>query len=749
MKARSVIHISIIGLLFIVLIQLGGMIYAYKAQMKETEQSVNICFWMAFTETVDDMVNNLPYPDGTRINMIHYPERLNLNRAEFNNRGMQQTAQVLRKVYKLGEFPLDKLDSILHKKLEYSSIGGDVAIELFDVNTGEILKRTNSRLHTSIVSITSEKAFTYKDKGEAVRAIVVFPFADIMRNVVILFAVTLLLLSVTVYVLVLQIKSIVRQQHNLQEQQQNFYVLAEQMRLPVGEIVSEMPLEKWDFIEEKSSVLLGMTEETLSKAKAEALYESGHKRISLRTLSIVSITGIFLLLAIWSGYLYQISYKRMEFKVQDNFEKMFYEETYYNRYLMYWSVYKDNKVVTKVTGNTPYVDRFLKNVRNNYLEKGYHLRMAGIVVYHIYNKYDVNPQLHAAYTMQDSINNNAPSPIAFSMQFADSAFALKLCDSGISVPIGIQKLKYPSKELLAHTGNAHVGIMDMTTRLLPLDKDSTECVRGIVHSPQGHIIASIWYMLLPLGITFLFICICVGIQIHIGHLQRRLKQFQKDFTYSMIHDMKSPLNSIMMGAHILMSGKLASKPEKIEKYKQLMHDECEHLLALSGRVLMLTQIERGELELHKEIIPLAPLLKDITEKYLLKATKEVRFMLKCEETCSVYADIFCLREILGNLIDNAIKYSKDEVEIILSCEEVAGSTLIKVRDNGIGIPLKEQWKIFNKFERLSANNRKSGISGFGLGLSYVLQVMKAHDGMVSVESVEGSYSEFTMRFPLN
>lgn len=176
-------------------------------------------------------------------------------------------------------------------------------------------------------------------------------------------------MSVTVYVLVLQIKSIVRQQHNLQEQQQNFYVLAEQMRLPVGEIVSEMPLEKWDFIEEKSSVLLGMTEETLSKAKAEALYESGHKRISLRTLSIVSITGIFLLLAIWSGYLYQISYKRMEFKVQDNFEKMFYEETYYNRYLMYWSVYKDNKVATKVTGNTPYVDRFLKNVRNNYLEK--------------------------------------------------------------------------------------------------------------------------------------------------------------------------------------------------------------------------------------------------------------------------------------------------------------------------------------------------------------------------------------------
>ena len=283
------------------------------------------------------------------------------------------------------------------------------------------------------------------------------------------------------------------------------------------------------------------------------------------------------------------------------------------------------------------------------------------------------------------------------MQFADSVFGGELCKAGVSDEIDIHQVKYPSQEVIGSVVNPHVGIMDMTTKLIPLNEDSTECVRGIVRSPQKSIIASIWYMLLPLGITFLFMCACVYFQIRIWYVQRKLKQFQKDFTYSMIHDMKSPLSSIMIGAHILVSGKLADKPEK----------------------------------------------------YLLKATKEVHFIIKCEETCSVYADIFCLREILGNLIDNAIKYSKDEVEILLSCEEVSGSTIIKVRDNGIGIPLKEQWKIFNKFERLSANNRKSGISGFGLGLSYVLQVMKAHDGMVSVESVEGSYSEFTMCFPLN
>ena len=135
MKSRSVINISIIGLLFIVLIQLGGMVYAYKTQMKEAEQSINKYFWMAFTETVDDIVNNLPYPDGTKVNIIHYPVRLKLGKNEFVNRGMQQTAQVLQKVYKLKEFPLAKFDSLLHKKLEYADIKGKVTVERFNVNT--------------------------------------------------------------------------------------------------------------------------------------------------------------------------------------------------------------------------------------------------------------------------------------------------------------------------------------------------------------------------------------------------------------------------------------------------------------------------------------------------------------------------------------------------------------------------------------------------------------------------------------
>ena len=147
-------------------------------------------------------------------------------------------------------------------------------------------------------------------------------------------------------------------------------------------------------------------------------------------------------------------------------------------------------------------------------------------------------------------------------------------------------------------------------------------------------------------------------------------------------------------------------------------------------------------------VALRPLLRDIAEKYQLKAAKTIHFDIDCEEGCSVYADAFCLREILSNLVDNAVKYSNEEVLIILSGKKTEDETIVRVHDSGIGIPLSEQHKIFNKFERVASGSRKTGASGFGLGLNYVLQVVSAHGGMVKVESMEGSYSEFTLQFPL-
>jgi len=161
-------------------------------------------------------------------------------------------------------------------------------------------------------------------------------------------------------------------------------------------------------------------------------------------------------------------------------------------------------------------------------------------------------------------------------------------------------------------------------------------------------------------------------------------------------------------------------------------------------------MEHHQLLLTKDWHPLRPAVDDLIQVFEAKATKPVTFHtdLQSEE---VYADLEYLKEALSNLIDNALKYSKDTVEVRIASRREAGFVRISVRDNGIGIPLAAQRTIFDKFERVLPRDDGSGqkkISGFGLGLNYVMNVAREHGGYVSVESVQGRFSEFTMSLPL-
>jgi two-component system phosphate regulon sensor histidine kinase PhoR len=108
-----------------------------------------------------------------------------------------------------------------------------------------------------------------------------------------------------------------------------------------------------------------------------------------------------------------------------------------------------------------------------------------------------------------------------------------------------------------------------------------------------------------------------------------------------------------------------------------------------------------------------------------------------------------MTEAIANLIDNAIKYSKEEIEIKITTSENDKYVILKIYDNGIGISKEDQRIIFDKFGRAAIHeqNRKGGVSGFGLGLNYVDQVMQAHGGKVTVASEKEKYSEFTLYIP--
>lgn len=200
---------------------------------------------------------------------------------------------------------------------------------------------------------------------------------------------------------------------------------------------------------------------------------------------------------------------------------------------------------------------------------------------------------------------------------------------------------------------------------------------------------------------------------------------------------------------VLRSGKVGNKPGELERHFDILESESQHLLALANKVLSISKLEHGELLLEKDWIELRPLLEELVDTFAAKTDKPIAFHLNLEEA-GVYADEEYLKEALSNLIDNAIKYSKDSVDIQISSSLNNAYTQIKVRDNGIGIPLAAQRTIFDKFERVVSKPKDGGkkVSGFGLGLNYVMNVTRTHGGYVSVESKEGKYSEFTLSLPL-
>jgi signal transduction histidine kinase len=230
--------------------------------------------------------------------------------------------------------------------------------------------------------------------------------------------------------------------------------------------------------------------------------------------------------------------------------------------------------------------------------------------------------------------------------------------------------------------------------------------------------------------------------------QERVRLLREDFSYAMVHDMKSPLTSIIMGTKYLHSGVLEKKPEMKEKYFCIVEDEAQHLLALINRLLTISKLEHGKLHIQKAEVNLETMIEDVVDKYKAKSAKPIHIITRFGAT-STLADEEYLKEAISNLVDNATKYSKEDINIEISTLEDDRNVYIKVFDEGIGIAKSELKTIFNRFERAAEHEKdaRKTRGGFGIGLNYVLQVINAHGGKISVKSEKDKWSEFTISLP--
>ena len=353
--------------------------------------------------------------------------------------------------------------------------------------------------------------------------------------------------------------------------------------------------------------------------------------------------------------------------------------------------------------------------------------------------------IHTA--MQDYIYTEIHLDV--SLPALDSIYAHMLDSAGIRAEVASCIVDSAGRVLRSSVGKELCREGILKTDSLMLDFDEARFVQGVITNPYWVIARRMTLVLIATVLIIAVAVVCVVWQVRIILRQDKVAKLREDFSYAMIHDMKTPLSSIVMGTRILETGRLDSQPEKRAQYFRILREEGEHLISLTNKVLTLAKLEHRQLRLDKTECLLRPMLEDLAAKYQAKAEKPIRYVWKLDAP-AVYADEEFLREALSNLIDNAVKYSGSEVEITFaSAKRADGSIAVSVRDNGFGIPLKDQAKIFEKYERASAASRSrgGGAPGFGLGLNYVLRIVEAHGGTVKLESIEGEYSEFTLVFP--
>ncbi len=230
--------------------------------------------------------------------------------------------------------------------------------------------------------------------------------------------------------------------------------------------------------------------------------------------------------------------------------------------------------------------------------------------------------------------------------------------------------------------------------------------------------------------------------------EMNLARLKSDFVANVSHELRTPLALIRLYAETLELGRLSSK-EKYQEYYRIIREESERLTALINNILDFSRIDAGRKEYEFQETNLAELVHSTLDSY--------RFQIQqngfgFEENISpdippVKVDREAIARSLLNLVNNALKYSKDQKYIGVSLYRVNGSVNLEVQDRGIGIAPNEQEKIFEKFYRCG-DPLVHNVKGSGLGLSLVRHIARAHGGDVLVESAPDKGSKFTIALPL-
>lgn len=231
--------------------------------------------------------------------------------------------------------------------------------------------------------------------------------------------------------------------------------------------------------------------------------------------------------------------------------------------------------------------------------------------------------------------------------------------------------------------------------------------------------------------------------------QKKLSEIKSDFINNMTHEFKTPLATISLAVDALRNEKVQSDKEKTKYFSNIIKEENVRMNKHVETILQAALMEKQELQLNLTAIHVHDTIQAVLDNYQLQLEEKkgtIQLLLNAKDD-RVNADEVHFPNLISNLIDNAIKYSKEKPKIIISTHSTRNYLLMRVEDNGIGMSKESVKRIFEKFYRAHTGNLHN-VKGFGLGMTYVKTVIDAHKGKIRVDSTLGKGTLFTVEMPL-
>ena len=349
------------------------------------------------------------------------------------------------------------------------------------------------------------------------------------------------------------------------------------------------------------------------------------------------------------------------------------------------------------------------------------------------------------------IDLNQPIDERIDPSIVDSLVKISLTKHGLQIPfeMGVFDGK---RNLIFGDNDRIVELQESEIRVQLFPNDVIQLPYFIhVYFPnlQGYIFNNIWLLL---AISLVFVIAVIGIIYYILRTviqQKQNSEIKNDFINNMTHELKTPISTISLACEALGDPELSKLENVKNRYISIINAENKRLGLLVEEVLQSAVLDKGSFKLKREELDLHSLINDVVDKFSIQVKEkngELIADLKASDVV-IEADRNHLANVIYNLLDNAVKYSKDQPRLSISTCNQDGFVVIGVKDSGIGISSENLKKVFDKLYRVPTGNVHN-VKGFGLGLSYVKIITERHGGRVYVESSLGQGSTFYIEIPL-